>query len=54
MITFFIALALLIGGYLIYSRVSEKVFAIDNRQTPAIASPDGVDKTPLPKWKVFN
>ena len=53
MITFFIALALLIGGYLIYSRVSEKVFAIDGRKTPAIANPDGVDITPLPKWKAF-
>ena len=53
MVTFFIALALLIGGYLIYSRVSEKVFAIDNRKTPAIANPDGVDITPLPKWKAF-
>ena len=53
MITFFIALVLLIGGYLIYSRVSEKVFAIDERKTPAIANPDGVDITPLPKWKAF-
>ena len=53
MITFFIALALLIGGYLIYSRVSEKVFAIDDRKTPAIANPDGVDITPLPRWKAF-
>ena len=53
MVTFFIALALLIGGYLIYSRVSEKVFAIDDRKTPAIANPDGVDITPLPKWKAF-
>ena len=53
MITFFIALALLIGGYLIYSRISEKVFAIDDRKTPAIANPDGIDITPLPKWKSF-
>lgn len=53
MITFIIAIVLLIGGYLIYSRVSEKVFAIDNRKTPAIANPDGVDITPLPKWKSF-
>ena len=53
MFTFFIALALLIGGYLLYSRVSEKVFAIDDRKTPAIANPDGVDITPLPKWKAF-
>ena len=53
MVTFFIALVLLIGGYLIYSRVSEKVFAIDDRKTPAMANPDGVDITPLPKWKAF-
>ncbi|MBP5216742.1 MAG: carbon starvation protein A [Bacilli bacterium] len=53
MITFFIALALLVVGYLIYSRVSEKVFAIDDRRTPAILNPDGVDYTPLPKWKAF-
>lgn len=53
MITFFIAVALLIGGYLIYSRVTEKVFGIDDRKTPAIANPDGVDITPLPKWKAF-
>ena len=51
--TFFIALALLIGGYLVYSRVTEKVFGIDDRRTPAIANPDGVDITPLPKWKAF-
>ena len=53
MITFFIAVALLIGGYLIYSRVTERVFGIDDRKTPAIANPDGVDITPLPKWKAF-
>ena len=53
MITFFIALVILIGGYLVYSRVSEKVFAIDDRKTPAIANPDGVDIAPLPKWKAF-
>ena len=53
MLTFFVALALLIVGYLVYSRVSEKVFAIDDRKTPAIANPDGVDITPLPKWKAF-
>ena len=53
MVTFFIALLLLIGGYFIYSRVAEKVFAIDDRKTPAIANPDGVDITPLPKWKAF-
>ena len=51
--TFFVALAALIGGYLIYSRVTEKVFGIDERLTPAIAHPDGIDITPMPKWKAF-
>ena len=51
--TFFIALAVLIGGYLVYSRVTEKIFGADERLTPAISSPDGVDITPLPKWKSF-
>ena len=53
MVTLFISFALLISGYLIYSRVSEKVFAIDDRKTPAIANPDGVDIAPLPRWKAF-
>ena len=53
MITFFVAVALLIGGYLLYSRVSEKVFAIDDRKTPAIDHPDGVDIHPLSRWKAF-
>ena len=53
MVTFFLALGILIGGYLIYSRISERVFAVDGRKTPAIANPDGVDITPLPKWKAF-
>jgi len=50
---FFIALAVLIAGFFVYSRVTEKVFGIDDRQTPAVRNPDGVDITPLPKWKSF-
>ncbi len=53
MLTFFIALVLLIVGFIFYSRVSEKVFAADDRLTPAVANPDGVDITPLPRWKSF-
>ena len=50
MVTFFIALALLIGGYLVYSRVSEEVFAIDNRKTQVIANPDvPVQEEPIPE-----
>ena len=51
--SFYISLVVLIGGYLIYSRLSERIFKIDGRDTPAISSPDGVDKAPLPKWKSF-
>lgn len=51
--TFFIALILLIGGYFFYSRVTEKVFVPDDRLTPAMRNPDGIDITPLPKWKAF-
>ena len=51
--TFFVAVALLIGGFAAYSRVTEKVFGIDDRKTPALRNPDGVDITPLPKWKSF-
>lgn len=53
MIAFFIALILLVGGYIVYSRVTEKAFGTDGRMTPAMANPDGVDITPLPKWKAF-
>ena len=42
MVTFFIALAILIVGYFIYSRISERIFRIDARRTPAMADPDGV------------
>ena len=31
----------------------KKVFAIDNRKTPAIDYPDGIDIQPLSKWKAF-
>lgn len=51
--TFFICLLVLIGGYLIYSRFAEKIFGADDRKTPAIDHPDGIDIQPLPKWKAF-
>ena len=51
--TFIIFLLLLIIGYVFYSRVCEKVFAADDRKTPSIDHPDGVDIQPLPKWKAF-
>ena len=53
MITFFIALAILIVGFFTYSKVIEKVFHIDERQTPAVVHPDGVDYMPMKTWRIF-
>ena len=53
MISFVISLVALILGYLLYGRVVERIFAPDNRPTPAVAQADGVDYIVLPSWKVF-
>jgi carbon starvation protein CstA len=54
MITFILSITALLLGYLIYSRVVERIFVIDkNRQTPAYTSQDGVDYVPMAWGKVF-
>lgn len=54
MFSFFIALAVLIGGYFIYGAFVEKILDIDeSRKTPAFTMQDGVDYIPMPTWKVF-
>lgn len=53
MISFFVCLALLIVGYLVYGKFTEKVFGPDDRQTPCVAHPDGVDFTPIKPWRAF-
>ena len=54
MITFSIALILLVVGYWIYGGYVKKLFAPDpNRKTPALTMTDGVDFIPLPTWKIF-
>ena len=53
MVSLLLSLAVLLGGYLLYSRVVEKVFAPDNRQTPAVAVNDGVDHVPMKAWKAY-
>ena len=53
MITFTLALLLLIGGYFIYGKYVDRIFGPDNRQTPAVTMADGVDYIPLPTWKIF-
>ncbi len=54
MVTFTVALLVLIAGYFLYGAFVERVFGPDpNRQTPAITKADGVDFMPLPTWKIF-
>lgn len=53
MITFICALILLVVGYMLYGRLAEKVFRPDERPTPAVDHPDGVDYVPMKTWRVF-
>ena len=51
MILFLAGLALLVAGYFTYGRLVERIVGPDDRKTPAVANPDGVDYVELPKWK---
>ena len=53
MISFAIALVILMAGFAVYGRFAEKVFGPDDRETPAIAINDGVDCVPMKTWKAF-
>lgn len=53
MVTFFICLAILIIGYFVYGRVVEGLFHPDDKPTPAVLHPDGVDYVPMKEWKAF-
>ena len=53
MISFFVCLALLLGGYFVYGRIVENTFAPDDRETPAVRINDGVDYVVMPQWKLF-
>ena len=54
MITFIVAVVLLVAGYLFYGKIVERFLDVDHsRKTPAYEKSDGVDFTPLPTWKVF-
>lgn len=54
MVTFTIALILLLVGYWIYGRYINSLFVPDSsRKTPALTMTDGVDFIPLPTWKIF-
>lgn len=54
MISFSIALLLLIAGYVVYGKFISKVFGADpSRPTPVHTMADGVDYVKLPTWKIF-
>ena len=51
MISFVVALIILLLGYFTYGKLIEKIFGPDDRKTPAIAINDGVDYVPIKTWK---
>ena len=54
MISFIIALLVLIGGYFIYGTFVDRILDIDDKRiTPAYTMTDGIDYIPMPTWKVF-
>ena len=53
MITFIVCIVFLFIGYTLYGSLVEKIFAPDNRKTPAIEINDGVDCVPMKTWKAF-
>ena len=53
MISFTLALVILIAGYFIYGAYVNRIFGPDDRNTPALTIADGVDYIPLPTWKIF-
>ena len=54
MITFIIALVVLVVGFATYGLLVEKVFGIKPEQpTPALTKTDGVDFVPMAGWRIF-
>ena len=54
MITFSLAIVILIAGYFIYGKFVSRLFGEDNsRSVPSQTMADGVDFVSMPTWKVF-
>ena len=48
---FLCGIAFLVIGYFTYGKIVEKILGPDDRRTPCVENPDGVDYVPLPEWK---
>ena len=53
LITFICSIVILLAGYFLYGKLMDKIFKPDDRPTPAIDHPDGVDYVPMKTWRVF-
>ena len=53
MISFTLSVIVLLVGYLLYGRITEKIFCPDARPTPSKAMQDNVDFVPMKTWRVF-
>jgi len=54
MISFTVALLMLLAGYLTYGALVDRLFSSEpERQTPCYSKQDGIDYTPMSTWKVF-
>lgn len=53
MISLVSAFAVLLIGYFVYGKITERVFAPDDRTTPANAINDGVDCVPMKPRKAY-
>lgn len=53
MYSFLGGLVILVLGYMIYGAIVDKIFAPDDRQTPCVAHPDGVDFVPISAGRAF-
>ncbi len=53
MYSFLGGLVLLILGYIIYGAIVNRIFGADDRTTPCVAHPDGVDYVPISAGRAF-
>lgn len=54
MVTFIVSILLLIVGYMVYGKVVERIFGVnDKNPTPAYTSSDNLDYMPMSWWKAW-